>query len=455
MTKATIIFRLAGCFMLLFILGAAAAPAVSAAALPLAIDTERVYTGMESSYAEGYLPAVSGGQVTIVLPLLPETAAGPLTASVHLGDPANSPFIHKNYERQFNRKHFTFGDETVECYLVQFDLELSADRLNGSYPVTITVRGRSGEGEAFSQQFTIYVRISDGRDAKAPEPAPPPAPSIRPRLMVAGYKLDRDYLEAGESATVTVTVRNTSSSQKVHNIKLSFNAEGGEILPAGTGAAYCDKIGQGGSYTWSFTVNVTATAQSRPHPATITMEYEDGSGNVLTAADRIILPVRQPVRLAYEEPSLPARVTEGDTVPLTVMLMNLGKSAVYNVLLKFEMPGLAAGGSVLVGTIPPGEFKTGTASFRAGSGTTGTVSGTLLLSYEDEYGEYYAEEIPLSTTIEKKIDPAVPAETGPPPGLPRGIVYAAAGAVLLAVACFFTFRWHKEKKAREEDEMRL
>ena len=36
---------------------------------------------------------------------------------------------------------------------------------------------------------------------------------------------DRDYLEAGESATVTVTVRNTSSSQKVHNIKLSFNAE--------------------------------------------------------------------------------------------------------------------------------------------------------------------------------------------------------------------------------------
>ena len=53
---------------------------------------------------------------------------------------------------------------------------------------------------------------------------------------------------------------------------------------------------------------------------------------MFTAADRIILPVRQPVRLAYEEPSLPARVTEGDTVPLTVMLMNLGKSAVYNVL---------------------------------------------------------------------------------------------------------------------------
>ena len=119
------------------------------------------------------------------------------------------------------------------------------------------------------------------------------------------------------------------------------------------------------------------------------------------------------------------------------------------------MPGLAAGGSVLVGTIPPGEFKTGTASFRAGSGTTGTVSGTLLLSYEDEYGEYYAEEIPLSTTIEKKIDPAVPVETGPPPGFPRWIVYAAAGALLLAAACFFTLRWHKEKKAREEDEMRL
>ena len=48
------------------------------------------------------------------------------------------------------------------------------------------------------------------------------APLSRPRLMVESYSLDRDYLEAGKSAVLTVTVKNTSTTQKVKNIKLSF-----------------------------------------------------------------------------------------------------------------------------------------------------------------------------------------------------------------------------------------
>jgi len=147
---------------------------------------------------------------------------------------------------------------------------------------------------------------------------------------VTAYKLERGYLAAGESTALSVTVRNTSSTQQVKNIKLSFTAESGEIWPEGTGATYCSRIGAGGSYTWTFAVAVLPTAQSRPHPATITMEYEDTRGQAYSASDRIVLQVRQPVRLEYEEPSLPPRVTQGDTVPFTMTLMNLGKSTVYN-----------------------------------------------------------------------------------------------------------------------------
>ncbi len=285
-----------------------------------------------------------------------------------------------------------------------------------------------------------------------------PGVTSQPKLMVEKYALDCNHLEAGKSATLTIIIRNTSSSQHVKNIKLSFWEEGAEILPVGTGAAYYKQIAKSSSCTWSFEVTATTTAQSKPHPATITMEYEDSNGNAISASDRIILQVRQPVRLAYEEPSLPVRVTQGDTPSLSIKLMNLGKSAIHNALLKFEIPGLSSGGSVLVGTIPPGESQTGTTNFRVESEPLGKVTGTLLLSYEDEYGEHFEKEIPLSTTIEEKKEAAIPKGTDTTTAasnFPRWIIFTVAGTFLLALICYLVINWLKAKKQREDDEMRL
>ncbi|UNC91997.1 COG1361 S-layer family protein [Candidatus Contubernalis alkaliaceticus] len=421
----------------------------------LSIDTGHAYEGMKNSYAEGYLPSVSGGTAAVALPLLSESVTAPITAGVNLGDPAVSPFVYKNYEKQFSKKNYTFDSQTVECYLIQFSFALAAERVNGNYPITFTVSGKSDDGEAFSQEFILYVHISDGIDPMTSELEPSPS-SSQPRLMVESYVLDRSYLEAGESSQVAVTIRNTSSLQDVKNIKLSFVEDSGEILPGGTGAEYQRQIAKGGSYTWSFSVAAVAVAQSKPHTATIMMEYEDSQGGAISASDRIILPVRQPVRLEYEEPSLPPRVTQGDTAPFTMTLMNLGKSTIYNALLKFEVPGLSTGGSLLVGTIPPGESQTGTTNFRVDSETPGRAAGTLFLSYEDEYGELYEKEIPLSTTIEKKLDTAALADADAETTASRfpGAAFAG-GAILIALTYLFASRWLKQKKQREEDEMRL
>ena len=120
------------------------------------------------------------------------------------------------------------------------------------------------------------------------------------------------------------------------------------------------------------------------------MEYEDSHGNTVSAADQIIIQVRQPVRLEYTEPTLPPRVTQGDTPTLTITLMNLGKSTIYNALLKFELPGLSSGGSVLVGTIAPGTSAEG----RQPCKKDGEQSAGRLFNYEDEYGESYEKKIP-------------------------------------------------------------
>ena len=442
---------------LLILLAAACSHATAAAAGPLlAIDTIHVYEGMEKSYAEGYLPVVSKDQALVVLPLLAPTAAGSLTVTVNLGDPAHTPFVYQNYEKQFASNSYTFEDEQVNCFLLHFALPLKTERLNDTYPIILTVKGKTVDEETFTEDYTLYLTITDGINPQSPAPEPAPAPPSQPKLIVESYALAKDYLEAGETAELKITLRNTSNSQSAKNIKLSFVDNSGEILPVGTGAKYCRQITKGGAYTWNLEVTATTTAQSKPHPAAITMEYEDSHGNTVSAADQIIIQVRQPVRLEYTEPTLPPRVTQGDTPTLTITLMNLGKSTIYNALLKFELPGLSSGGSVLVGTIAPGTSAEGRANFRAAKDMVGAISGTLILTYEDEYGESYEKKIPLSTTIEEKTDiPAPQTEAKTPAASTWTIIMAAGGIILLAVACLIVSRWLKEKKAREEDEKRL
>ena len=59
--------------IIILLLGPAAGMAAEAG--PLTIDSSHRYEGMERSYAEGYLPTVSGGKAVVVLPL--ESATGP------------------------------------------------------------------------------------------------------------------------------------------------------------------------------------------------------------------------------------------------------------------------------------------------------------------------------------------------------------------------------------------
>ncbi|MDW7650938.1 MAG: hypothetical protein SCK29_14220 [Bacillota bacterium] len=443
--------------MFVLVFGSAAMAKASASGPVLSIDTNHVYEGMEKSYAHGYLPTVSDGKAAVVLPLFSESVAGSLTAAVSLGDPANSPFVYKNFENQFDKKSYTFDGETVESYLIWFALPLTEKRVNGNYPVTLRVSGVTDDGETFLQEFVLYAHVGDGIDPSTSEPEPVQAPSSQPKLMVESYKLDQAYLEAGESAALTVTIRNTSSSQSVKNIKFAFSDGSGEILPVGTGTKYRGKIAKGSTYSWSFDIMAATTAQSKPHLATISMEYEDSHGNPISTSDQVVLQVRQPVRLEYEEPAMPVRVTQGDTPTLTMTLMNLGKSTIYNALLKVDIPGLSSGGIILVGTIQPGNSQTGRTNFRVGSDVLGTVEGLLHLSYEDEYGEYYEKEIPLSTTIEKNLDitPAVVESVSSPVSAFPRVAYIAGGIFFIILAYILLSRYHKQKKAREEDEMRL
>jgi len=429
----------------------------------LSIDTRNAYPGMDKCYAEGYSPAVSGDRAVVVLPLLSQSglADSTITANVNLGNPENAPFIFKNYEKQFKLKQFKVGKDEKSCYLVRFTLDLKQGRLMGEYPVVVSVRGVTREGESFEQDFTLYVSVPTGKDPSAATAAPASEkPASQPKLILESYALEPETLQAGAMATLALSIRNTSATQNVQNIKLTFREEIGEILPVGAASAHFPGLGKNGTMEWRFDISVSQLAAERPHIATVTMEYEDNTATPIQTTDVLALFVRQPVRLEYEQPSLPVRVTEGDNISFSMNFMNLGKSGIYNLLLTFEMPGLNNGGSVLVGELPAGESKAATTNLRVSAmeGRYGDSVGKLLVSYEDSYGELYETEIPLQTAIEKKLE--ITAATPATEDKAEKNLFASWWVwpllgVALAAGALLTWRHIKIKKAREEDERRL
>lgn len=137
-------------------------------AVALCIDNQNVYEGMESAYNKGYQPVCENGKVTLVLPLMcsGKMKQDKITASVDLGDTKDSPFVFRNYEKDFLCKpeYINGTKETKEIYLVSFTFDLSGSRINGIYPVIINASGEDENGNEIQKAFKNYVTITDGID---------------------------------------------------------------------------------------------------------------------------------------------------------------------------------------------------------------------------------------------------------------------------------------------------
>lgn len=428
-----------------------------------AIDTQHAYLGMDKNYAKGYMPAVSDGTATVVLPLVMSGGAvcDTVTASLDLGDPSTAPFVFKNYVSEFEWATYTVEGGDASCCLISFSLALQKDRINGSYPVVVHTEGTTQNGTVLNGDFTLYVVVEDGKSVESEESAPKePAAVPQPKLVVEAYEYGAEALESGEEATLTVTIKNTSAKQTVKNIKLSFLDVSGEIIPTEISSVYIEKIKKGESAACSFYIRVAEDASARAHVLTVTMEYENSEATAFSSSDTIVLDVTQPIRLEYEQPTLPTKVTEGDNVSFAMNVMNLGKSTVYNVLLTFEIAGLNNGGSVLVGNLQPGESQEAATNLLVSSmdGEYGDTSGTILLSYENEAGELFECAIAMQTRIEKKIA-AASTQTQQSKDDNEGSfpwwVWGVGGIIIIGVTRLLIVKTVKSKRQREIDERSL
>jgi hypothetical protein len=254
-----------------------------------------------------------------------------------------------------------------------------------------------------------------------------------PQAEISAFHISGEYLNAGADSEIRFQIYNASTNHTMKNICVKMQDASGDILPLQTDTVQAGQLDAGESIACAIPVTIAQKAAAQLHTVELTVQYTCGGGKAGSSTVKHTVEVRQPVRLNYTEAALPVRVTQGDVPSFSMTLMNMGKSTISNALLTFSVPGLSNGGSVLLGTIAPGESKAVSTNFRVDGTTLGDVSGTLTISYDDAYGEAHEIKLPLNTVIEKKAAQAyaVMADKEKEKQYPLWIPYSACAALIL------------------------
>lgn len=375
------------------------------------IDNQNVYKGMEKSYSRGYVPKIGNDNAVLVLPLQAKhkISGNQITAALKFGEGENLPFVHKNYEKEVKLKYYKAGKQgkKVGRYLVSFNLKLKKDRYNGSYPVIVTVSGQDESGNEISQEFTVYVTITDGKKAgeagDAQEGEEDTVAKFAPKVMIDSYQFSRKKILCGEKFTAKITLHNTSNSEPVKNMMVSVTPGENVELLGRTGSSYVQELAAGGSCDLSFRFRVNASAPRGQYSIGVTMDYADAKGGTHTAEGAMKVSAEQSVQIQIPPVSMAKTIQLGETVELQTQVMNLGKGKLYNVRATLEAEGLTPSGAAFIGDVEAGTSMSGsmevTAEGLTGTNLYGTTQGKITFYYADEAGNEMTQEQTFETDI--------------------------------------------------------
>lgn len=364
--------------------------------IALVIDNLNRYEGMGCTYSEGYIPKVDTGSVYLVVPILcsGQLQNNCMRASLNLGDLENTPFVLKNYEKTIYLQQSSVNNNnaTVESYVAAFQLELKSEHYNGSYPVIVSVKGKDELGMQVSQDFTIYVNISDGKDKK--EDDSEEEKTFPPKVVIQSCQFSKPDIQAGDEIAAEITLVNTAKTEEVRDLVVTINAET-EILNLldQSDTQYVESVPASGVFVAHCRFRVNKTVAQGQYALELKMSYTDSKANECSSDGKVMVAVAQPTQVQFDPPVIPSEVEVADTIEVSVQVMNLGRSKVYNVRAILEADGLQPKGTLFVGDLEEGSMGTGSTqvvvgSLSSGGNLYGKTEGQITFYYEDEAGVY-------------------------------------------------------------------
>lgn len=416
----------------------------------LVIDTAHIYAGMDKTYGQGYAPQTSAEEATVRMPLIVSQAyqgavqGGAIMVTPDLGDPQTSPFIAGDLDQSVTLREYAVrdvdGQTLQQAFYIVLHLPLRAARINGQYPVVLHISYLDNQGLSIQQSFSVDVTITDGIDPAKNEGT---VQSPSSQILLTNYEVNPAVVQAGQGFSVDFTMQNAGKKGAATDILISYNGETDDIrLRGSTGTVFVSRIEKDASQICHIEMDTRVDSKTGVHRIFVNIKYADETGSPASATFEIPVMIRQPVRLQYGPPNIPGQAVLGNNVAASLLISNAGMDAIYDVTVSLQSDGFIPQADTYLGNMESGSHKTASIIAQP-TGESREVSGRFVVSYEDENGAQYTEEVPFESRI-----------------LPDSMTYwklpapwAAIVAVLVAAAaCVAVYLLYKTRKKEGKPE---
>ena len=353
--------------------------------LALSLDENRILRGMDRSWYQGYEASTDRNKWSLILPIKTEGAVESVTAELQVKNPKVTPFKSQAMTVEGH-------EEETGLWEVHFVLSMLSNLKNADYPCVIRVTAKSMAGKEESLEIPYTVRVRGNEEALE-----------KPRISISDVQAD---LSVGEDGEVKLTLSNPCAATDIENLELKISDEAGHILPKDAEKMYLGSLPIGESITVTYPVTVVQKATVVPHMLKMTMTWDAVNAEATYECSHTVA-VHQSIRMEQGGIKMPPAVFAGDTVTLSLPLMNMGKADIVNVMATVSMPGITDRQSTLVGTIQPGETKQAQLILTTSKDITGEYTGTVTVECTDEDGNPASLELPVNL----KVDPPVKKNT--------------------------------------------
>ena len=266
-----------------------------------------------------------------------------------------------------------------QFYNIGFAVEYDTGRTEDGAPIR-------GSFEQFSG-FNVYNPDAEDDDDDSPRSVP--------RIIISDYTVQPLIVMANTEFDLSLTMLNTHSERTIGNIKVTWEVAaitvgneltGGNVFTPvdSSNTFFIDTIPPRGTYEHHMRLFAIPDAAPRNHVITINFEYEDADGNPFEATANIGVNVRQESRLEMSVPHLPSVVTQGDRVGAEIILLNAGRSTLFNLRVRIEGEGITPAEEVF-GDMQGGHFNNFWANFFAE--IPGPTTVNIIATFENEMRE--------------------------------------------------------------------
>lgn len=327
-------------------------------------------------------------------------------------------------------------------------------------------------GELYFEQYT-------GTNVSNPQKNDEEPKVDMPVIIIDSYDYGGESVYAGKAFTLTLTIKNTSRTTPIKDMKMVIQSKEGTFTPtSSSNTFFVESLGAGESVTKQ--IELVAKSDSKPlsYPIEIIISYKNSVGESGTSTEEISIPVQQEIRFNKGALNEIGTITMPDSGYLLVSAGNLGMSTIRNVRFTISGEGFSPTETeYFAGTIEPGQQASHEFELIPYQG--GYLTGVVTYTYEDTQGETYTEtqefgfEVIDNTSVMNPGDWGdggiyIPEEPGMEfpgmemPGMEEDqgffakykwfIIGGAAGIVVVAVVVTVVIVKRRKKIAEEEDE---